>query len=157
MAPQSADSALALRFISIASEGWKNIKWRSNILNLNRQSELHAVRHLCQLQYWQRLWIVQENVMAKESIIQCGFDSITWDEFTKFQMAMEWERIPTPPRMIFILHRVHYFGFKNLMFLHLGIVVFSLCICYKGGQRKVLQTFGILKHSFLGYKSGSRI
>jgi hypothetical protein len=34
--------------------------------------------------------------MGREAIIQCGFDSITWEEFSKFQVALEWERIPTP-------------------------------------------------------------
>jgi hypothetical protein len=56
----------------------------------------------------------------------------------------------------FILHRVHHFGVQKPGVLHLGIVVFSLCICYKGGQRKALWTFGMLEHSFLGCKSGSR-
>jgi hypothetical protein len=67
--------------------------------------------------------------------------------------------MPPPQKRIrafFILHRVHHFGFKNLVFLHLGIVVFSLCICHKGGQRKALWTFGMLEHSFLGCQSGSR-
>lgn len=85
----SADSASALLFISCVSGSWKNVKGRSNIPSMNRQSEFEAVRHLCQRPYWRRLWIVQEILMAEEAIIQCGFDSIKWEEFSKFQVALE--------------------------------------------------------------------
>jgi hypothetical protein len=94
----SADSASALLFISSVSNSWKNVKGRSNIPSMNRQSEFEAVRHLCQRPYWRRLWTVQEILMANQAIIQCGFDSITWEEFSKFQVALEWERIPMPPQ-----------------------------------------------------------
>jgi hypothetical protein len=39
--------------------------------------------------------------MVNEATIQCGFDFITWEEFSKFQVALEWERIPTPPQDYF--------------------------------------------------------
>jgi len=41
------------------------------------------------------------------------------------------------------------------VFCNSGIVVFSLCIAIRG-QRKALCTSGMLEHSFLGCKSGSR-
>jgi hypothetical protein len=38
----------------------------------------------------------------------------------------------------FILYRVHHFDLQKPGVLQLRIVVFSLCICHKGGQRKAL-------------------
>lgn len=32
--------------------------------------------------------------MAIEAIKMCGFNFITWEEFSKFQEPLEWERIP---------------------------------------------------------------
>jgi hypothetical protein len=34
--------------------------------------------HLCKRPYWTRLWIIQELVLAREIIIQCGYFQLSW-------------------------------------------------------------------------------
>jgi len=42
-----------------------------------------AIVALCKRPYWERVWIIQEVLLAQHSIVCCGFQSITWDHFTR--------------------------------------------------------------------------
>lgn len=52
-----------------------------------------AVSKLLQRGWWQRAWVVQELVVAREVLVQCGFVSLTWDSFVQLvdtSAAMPW-------------------------------------------------------------------
>lgn len=44
----------------------------------NQAARWHALQQLCSQEYWQRVWIVQEVVLADRIIIQCGNDTARW-------------------------------------------------------------------------------
>jgi hypothetical protein len=46
-----------------------------------------AIRALCRRDYWQRAWIRQEILLAKDIHLYCGRLSVTWDEFGVTGMA----------------------------------------------------------------------
>jgi hypothetical protein len=73
------------------------------------------------------------------------------DEMAKYRGDVDWFDLYCH----FILYLIRRLDLKNLVFCNSGIVVFSLCIAIRG-QRKALCTSGMLEHSFLGCKSGSR-
>lgn len=52
-----------------------------------------AVSKLLQRGWWQRVWVVQELVVAREVLVQCGFASLSWDCFVQLvdtSVAMPW-------------------------------------------------------------------
>jgi hypothetical protein len=49
--------------------------------NANRRDRLTAVEMLCNLRYWERTWILQEVLLAKELEIICGGYSVSWSAF----------------------------------------------------------------------------
>lgn len=87
----SADSQLALRFIA-HFEHYRGhfVEWDTDC-----KEELTAIRHLCNRSYWNRLWIIQEVLVAKNARMQCGIDYANWDYFDKFQVAFESGEIRT--------------------------------------------------------------
>lgn len=89
------DSHLALDFITLVGEDSKAV-YRDLATFTGFGRELKAVRRLCQRSYWQRLWIIQEVIVARKARIQCGFDYTSWDDFDRFQYAFEQGRILTP-------------------------------------------------------------
>ncbi|ORY18343.1 heterokaryon incompatibility protein-domain-containing protein [Clohesyomyces aquaticus] len=40
-----------------------------------------SVLKLCERQYWRRMWIIQEVILAKEAVIHCGSKEIEWCKF----------------------------------------------------------------------------
>ena len=89
------DSHLALDFITIVGEDSQTVyKDLATFTGFGR--ELQAVRCLCQRSYWNRLWIIQEVIVAEKARIQCGFEYASWDDFDRFQFAFEQGRILTP-------------------------------------------------------------
>ena len=65
---------------------------------LSRASELsegigirsaHAISALLEREYWQRLWIIQELLLAKRARFQCGAQHICWEDLADLDTAME--------------------------------------------------------------------
>jgi hypothetical protein len=80
---QDEHSAHAFRFL-------KNL---DTIRNMKRgQVVLHewaAVARLCMREYWQRLWIIQEVVLAARIEIHCGETVLQWDDFSQTLCAFQ--------------------------------------------------------------------
>ncbi len=51
-----------------------------------------AVASLCRREYWERLWIIQEVVLAAQIDIHCGEEVLPWERFSDALFALE-ERI----------------------------------------------------------------
>lgn len=49
----------------------------------------HAILALLEREYWQRLWIIQELLLAKEARFQCGAQHICWEDLANLDTAME--------------------------------------------------------------------
>lgn len=66
-------------------------------------SKLGAVRRLCSREYWSRLWIIQEVLLARELHLYCGGESFTWDNLSDFISNLWRRRLldPLPPAEIF--------------------------------------------------------
>lgn len=43
-----------------------------------------GLSYLCSRSYWSRLWILQENILAKEAIVKCGEFEIMWKDLEAF-------------------------------------------------------------------------
>ncbi|KAN0103374.1 hypothetical protein V8E51_011687 [Hyaloscypha variabilis] len=60
-----------------------------------------AFNALFSLEYWNRLWIVQEVTLAREVIIQCGTETIEWDYLDSLVTYMDsigpWDDQSVPP------------------------------------------------------------
>jgi hypothetical protein len=48
-----------------------------------------AVASLCRRKYWERLWIVQEVVLAAQIDIHCGSEALPWERFSDAFFALE--------------------------------------------------------------------
>lgn len=55
-----------------------------------------AVQHLISQPYWNRVWIIQEIVVAKVSVIMCGSQFIQWPIFTHFLRLISWNHFRMP-------------------------------------------------------------
>jgi len=49
---------------------------------VNNSDEWIGLQALLRRSYWTRIWIVQEFVLARELILHCGDQSISWNEFS---------------------------------------------------------------------------
>jgi hypothetical protein len=47
-----------------------------------REAEWEAFSEMCNFEYWTRVWVVQEIILAERITIHCGEDSIDWDTFS---------------------------------------------------------------------------
>ncbi|CZR70285.1 uncharacterized protein PAC_20187 [Phialocephala subalpina] len=45
--------------------------------------KFHAFEKVCQREYWSRLWIIQEVVLARKIMIQCGGFTLIWEIFSQ--------------------------------------------------------------------------
>ena len=87
----NSSSKTAFGLIELA-KGWKNISLemafrlgRSHLnYNMPTRQDLDDFRTFCTRTYWQRLWIVQEILLAEDIIIQCGK---AWSEWSHFRNA----------------------------------------------------------------------
>lgn len=83
---ENCDSNVAFRFLerrsalsseTISSGGlWKTRQY-------------NAVLNLCNRKYWQRIWIVQEIMLAKEATIMCGVRNIAWSKLQQLIEALQ--------------------------------------------------------------------
>jgi hypothetical protein len=58
-------------------------------LGVTDLSDWKAVAQLCRKEYWDRLWIIQEVVLAARIDIHCGERILEWDQFSKVLFAFE--------------------------------------------------------------------
>jgi hypothetical protein len=47
-----------------------------------REGLSYAISSLCERPYWKRLWVFQELRHAKQIMLMCGEETISWDQFT---------------------------------------------------------------------------
>ena len=50
----------------------------------NQNEQLQHITSLCLREYWSRLWIIQEVILAREILVQCGRDTCDWNDLTMF-------------------------------------------------------------------------
>lgn len=46
--------------------------------------KLEAIKSLCNREYWTRLWIIQEILLATDILISCGDESLSWSALSSF-------------------------------------------------------------------------
>jgi hypothetical protein len=60
-----------------------------------REAEWEVFSEMCNFEYWTRVWVVQEIILAERITIHCGEDSIDWDTFSavrhQFANASEYQ------------------------------------------------------------------
>ncbi|KAL5319154.1 hypothetical protein ACEPPN_012203 [Leptodophora sp. 'Broadleaf-Isolate-01'] len=62
----------------------------------NQNGQLQHITSLCLREYWSRLWIIQEVILAREILVQCGRDTCSWNDLTMFfqqvneHLGMSW-------------------------------------------------------------------
>ena len=47
-------------------------------------TKLEAIKSLCYREYWTRLWIIQEILLATEILICCGDETVSWSALASF-------------------------------------------------------------------------
>ncbi|KAE9366576.1 HET-domain-containing protein [Stipitochalara longipes BDJ] len=75
LGPTSANSQLAINKLKAISTTTTRA---NNIYPIWTAEAWEAVWDLCQRDYWTRIWIVQEFVLAEELTLHCGSDSLPW-------------------------------------------------------------------------------
>jgi hypothetical protein len=66
-----------------------NSKRQSQLLQKGYGRAWQAVLNLCRRQYWTRLWIIQEVVLATNIIVHCGQLKVTWGVLSKLFAQLE--------------------------------------------------------------------
>ena len=70
----SEDSHLAMRYLKMLLE--PRVAW----IPIDKESST-ALKALCNRDYWQRMWILQEVSLAKSLTVYCGEDRVDWRAF----------------------------------------------------------------------------
>ena len=86
-----AVSKLAFEFLSSPTEWSKCIKTPSAqdpMKRLERDNNLKAILSLFSRDYWSRVWIIQEVVMARDFILMCGDDKCSGFRFSWFMAVL---------------------------------------------------------------------
>jgi hypothetical protein len=55
---------------------YHKLAWKTDIDSLERERMQFGLEHLCRFEYWERLWVVQEYLLAKDVKIWFGADSV---------------------------------------------------------------------------------
>ncbi|KAK0726506.1 heterokaryon incompatibility protein-domain-containing protein [Apiosordaria backusii] len=80
LGPETDSTALALTQLQALADSQDSIA--SMIANTTKQDDLHhrwqALIDFLALDYWHRLWIVQEIMLARSAVIYCGSQVIPW-------------------------------------------------------------------------------
>jgi len=79
----SSDAASVLAFDGLKSNGWAGLLSDDPSTIMEGNKKLKSLDPILHREYWKRLWIIQEFLMAKDFIIQCGNEicpgfRITW-------------------------------------------------------------------------------
>ncbi|RDL30409.1 uncharacterized protein BP5553_10287 [Venustampulla echinocandica] len=75
LGPETEDSALAMKHLS------NKVRFHQNIRD--------AISALCHRPYWNRLWIIQELVLAKSIYVLCGSGYQDWENLVRLASNME--------------------------------------------------------------------
>jgi hypothetical protein len=96
-----AVSKLAFELLSSPTEWSKCTKTPSAqdpVKRLERDNRLKAILSLFSRDYWSRLWIIQEVVMARDFILMCGDDKCSGFRFSWFmELFRGLDLMPLPP------------------------------------------------------------
>jgi hypothetical protein len=84
LGPASNCSDVAVKFLTLVFDKCprgREAEWFKNLMKGNNlATEWKALASLLARAWWNRIWIVQEIVLAREALILCGTASITWDQ-----------------------------------------------------------------------------
>lgn len=67
--------------------GLSALKNRSDHVNEQMNGE---VRELLDRPWWTRTWIIQEAVLARELVVMCGGETVTWESFAELWSRLKW-------------------------------------------------------------------
>jgi len=62
-----------------------------------------SVAEACSLEYWGRVWVVQEILLSSNNYLLCGTKSLPWQVFANFISLID-VRFPCPPRYSRLIH-----------------------------------------------------
>jgi hypothetical protein len=85
LGPSYSRSDLALRDFARGASCWTTSRTASKKWTSPAAS---AIRSICMRRYWERLWIFQELLLAREALVLCGADSITMNKFIAFLLPI---------------------------------------------------------------------
>jgi len=89
LGPSSEDSHDALKLVSAMHEHSHDQTYiEQKIADPNSLEDFYALCRLFALDYWTRVWVVQEVFSAKDIIIYYGNDSIHWQTLADFQKLL---------------------------------------------------------------------
>ena len=59
-----------------------SIGWQTTA-NLLKEQEYGEISEILDRSWWRRVWIVQETVLAKQAVLRCGTDEVSWERIRK--------------------------------------------------------------------------
>jgi hypothetical protein len=138
------ESNLAFKFMAFISadrrkHAMKAEKFKEEIKYSGFGQELEAVQKLFQRPYWERLWIIQEVVVAQNAELHCGKEHISWEEFSRFLICLEGREIQLRSHTKSVLEKslafsldryrvYHQTDYSNLIEL---LEAFSSSLCFE--------------------------
>ena len=118
--------------------------------------QMIALERLCSVSYWERLWVVQEIVLAKSIVVYCGSWNRTWSEFRDLYWSMLKRRFGTRNRATSSIGAEKFFRYtdstddrtkitwKRKLQLHEALDIFGAQKCYDL-RDKVYGLLGLLE------------
>jgi hypothetical protein len=85
LGPETKSSGKAISFLKRMNDG------SVEILKCDRaefKEDWEPVSEFCKIQYWIRLWIIQEIMLASEVILYCGPDDLTGNTISNTRDAL---------------------------------------------------------------------
>jgi hypothetical protein len=82
--PAGNDGEVAVQFLKWIHD--VDAERAQRILNQNtaaHEKNIRAVVAICNRSYWNRIWIIEEILKAKQATLHCGSTDITWEHFTR--------------------------------------------------------------------------
>jgi hypothetical protein len=82
----AASSDVAMRYINtLTSRMSHGERWWQD----TSPPTVEAIAELCSRNYWKRMWIVQEIILASNLIVLCGEEACAWENFIALNEALE--------------------------------------------------------------------
>jgi hypothetical protein len=78
LGPETGTSHKAMSFLNQICEGSVPV---ADCDSLRFKENWHAIKSLCEVPYWRRLWIIQEVVLASDILLCCGKDTLPGEAF----------------------------------------------------------------------------
>lgn len=79
---ETTDSRVAINFLYELDTIHIRRRRRQYYRRRVHADQWHALKDLCEREYWSRLWIVQEVILASDLRVYCGVDEINWNIFS---------------------------------------------------------------------------